>query len=368
MTFQTLYISQLVFVDRINFTMTFTSSKATILPITMGFIGGAISMYGLMYWHRRSKRNVADTPATTVLETVGGLHWNPLEERRGLGDLIVKANHIAIIVSDVGRSLSFYVDILGLQQIRRPNFDRHGAWLTMGNIELHLIKGVPVPPCDDNLIVGHISLETEHVDLVLQKLRDMNIQFRQNISVPDSKKSRANRFEGHEGKQSTGVIQYFFTDPDGYYIEICNCDILTAFCLNKEKKEVEITYHEGIQSCRALDVVHAALRWKRKAFIKRHEDIDSILADIPCATELNQERFENLCKRRFSYGDIMQGFTDEEIKEALLQTHNFVPLAIKILTEKRGTVRYYQPPSFYEQGELKKPASFNMSSNYKKAT
>ncbi len=34
-------------------------------------------------------------------------------------------------------------DILGLQQIRRPNFDRHGAWLTMGNVELHLIKGVP---------------------------------------------------------------------------------------------------------------------------------------------------------------------------------------------------------------------------------
>lgn len=342
--------------------MAWTSTKATILPITLGFGIGAISMYGLIHFYQRSKRKM-----TTVLEHGTDLHWNPLDERRGLGDLIVKANHIAIIVSDVGRSLHFYVDILGLQQIRRPNFDRHGAWLTMGNIELHLIKGIPVPPSDDNLIVGHISLETDHVELVLDKLRAMNVEFRQNISVPDPKKSRENRFEGPVGKQPTGVIQYFFTDPDGYYIEICNCDILTAFCLNKEKTKMEITYHEGIRSCRALDVVQAALRWKRKAFIKRNEDIDSIVAKIPRATELNEERYTNLCKRRFTYGDVMQGFTDEEIKEALLQTQNFVPFAIKILTKKLGSVRYFQPPSFYEHGELKVPPSFTMSGTYKKS-
>uniref|UniRef100_A0A7M5XG79 Glyoxalase/fosfomycin resistance/dioxygenase domain-containing protein n=1 Tax=Clytia hemisphaerica TaxID=252671 RepID=A0A7M5XG79_9CNID len=64
------------------------------------------------------------------------LHWDDSVPRRGLGDLIHKANHIALTVSDIGRSLGFYTDILGLQQIKRPNFDRHGAWLTMGNIEL----------------------------------------------------------------------------------------------------------------------------------------------------------------------------------------------------------------------------------------
>ena len=64
------------------------------------------------------------------------------------GDLIYKANHIALTVSDIGRSLYFYSDILGLQQIKRPNFDRHGAWLTMGNIELHLILGQPIVPSE----------------------------------------------------------------------------------------------------------------------------------------------------------------------------------------------------------------------------
>jgi hypothetical protein len=88
------------------------------------------------------------------------LHWSPkFGDRRGLGDAVVKVNHIAIIVSDVGRSAAFYSDVLGLQQVRRPNFDRHGAWFTMGNIELHLIKGNPLVHSGDDLIVGHISLE-----------------------------------------------------------------------------------------------------------------------------------------------------------------------------------------------------------------
>ena len=58
------------------------------------------------------------------------------------------------------------IEVIGFQQIRRPNFDRHGVWLTMGNIELHLIKGIPVTekgqhPAD--LIVPHISIETSNV-------------------------------------------------------------------------------------------------------------------------------------------------------------------------------------------------------------
>ena len=88
-----------------------------------------------------------------------------------LGDLIYKANHIALTVSDIGRSLYFYSDILGLQQIKRPNFDRHGAWLTMGNIELHLILGQPIVPSGKDLIVSHISLESNNIEQVNRDLQ-----------------------------------------------------------------------------------------------------------------------------------------------------------------------------------------------------
>ena len=107
------------------------------------------------------------------------LHWDRKRERRGLGELIYKANHITLTVSDVGKSLAFYRDVLGLQQIRRPNLEKHGAWLTMGNLELHLVEGKPVVPSGNDLIVSHISLETYDIDKaskLLQYMRSIIIQ------------------------------------------------------------------------------------------------------------------------------------------------------------------------------------------------
>ena len=43
---------------------------------------------------------------------------------RGVNDLWTSVNHIAIVVSDVGTSLSFYTDVVGMKQVMRPNFDR----------------------------------------------------------------------------------------------------------------------------------------------------------------------------------------------------------------------------------------------------
>ena len=65
-------------------------------------------------------------------------------ELKGVKSLWSSVNHLAIVVSDVGRSLYFYTEVVGMEQINRPDFDRHGAWLTMGNLDLHLIKGIHV--------------------------------------------------------------------------------------------------------------------------------------------------------------------------------------------------------------------------------
>ena len=44
---------------------------------------------------------------------------------RGVSGLWTSVNHIALVVSDVGRSLTFYSDVVGMNQILRPNFDRY---------------------------------------------------------------------------------------------------------------------------------------------------------------------------------------------------------------------------------------------------
>ena len=44
---------------------------------------------------------------------------------RGMSSLWTSVNHVALVVKDVGRSLSFYSDIIGMKQVMRPNFDRY---------------------------------------------------------------------------------------------------------------------------------------------------------------------------------------------------------------------------------------------------
>ncbi|EGR32980.1 hypothetical protein IMG5_064880 [Ichthyophthirius multifiliis] len=165
------------------------------------------------------------------------LHWDMNIDRRGLGRNISHSNHIALVVSDIGASTYFYSDILGLQQIERPNFDRHGAWFTMGNIELHLIKGMPCVPFGDDLLVGHIALEVYDADVVLERLKKFQpmIDFQMNVSVPTA----------HE---KSVVKQFFLRDPDGYYVEISNTQVLTEFCFGSclNKNRIKKGYEEAV--------------------------------------------------------------------------------------------------------------------------
>eukprot|EP00438_Fugacium_kawagutii_P018691 Skav214155 [mRNA] locus=scaffold945:32699:34063:- [translate_table: standard] len=301
------------------------------------------------------------------------LHWNPDIQRRGMGDLIRSVNHIAIIVSDVGRSLAFYTEIIGFQQIQRPNFDRHGAWLTMGNLELHLIKGVPNAPTGRDLIVSHIALETDRPEQVLEKLLEFDVPFRQNISVPDPKKARENlveAFENSEGK----ITQYFVRDPDGYYLELCNCDILTAFCLFKEKAAAKQkaghipkykqlmdavlgTYNESGQMAPSTFrlpqlfktglMTHRWVKSARQELSKSFEErVETALAGVTEAAQPDPELLARFTGRQKTYCDVCQGFSKEDLVSALCRSGNHAPTALLLLAACRQDVKVYLPPQY----------------------
>ena len=51
-------------------------------------------------------------------------------------------NHIALHVSNLEESNKFYGELLGLEKIKRPDFDFPGEWYRLGSTqELHLIAG-----------------------------------------------------------------------------------------------------------------------------------------------------------------------------------------------------------------------------------
>lgn len=57
-------------------------------------------------------------------ETNGKTNDEEDEFLRGVSKYWVNVNHIALVVSDVGLSLDFYTNVIGMKQILRPNFDR----------------------------------------------------------------------------------------------------------------------------------------------------------------------------------------------------------------------------------------------------
>jgi glyoxylase I family protein len=53
---------------------------------------------------------------------------------------IFSLHHASLIVASTELSLVFYCDILGLQQVDRPDLGFPGAWLQLGDQQIHLLE------------------------------------------------------------------------------------------------------------------------------------------------------------------------------------------------------------------------------------
>lgn len=269
----------------------------------------------------------------------------------GVGALLARVSHIALVVRDVGNSVQFYAQVLGFRQINRPNFDRHGAWLSMGNLELHLIKGTPhvsrgQHPHD--LIVSHIALEVTDAGVVLKRLRDLRTElkdfsWRQNVSVPTQETSLAQRFDKDHTSAEGQLQQYFLEDPDGYWIELCNC--------GDEHSEDDL-FFSSIPLGSLAKLAWRALRWEKRARQRLSEEhIQTELAAlVPIESHaVSEQKFFNFRSRQNIYGDVCQGFTTAELWDALAKAGDHVPGAILLLsTWRRSRAKVYIPPRFFD--------------------
>ncbi len=53
---------------------------------------------------------------------------------------ILHIHHSSLIVSDTQASLDFYTQVIGLKQLERSDLPFPGAWLEIGNQQLHLLE------------------------------------------------------------------------------------------------------------------------------------------------------------------------------------------------------------------------------------
>ena len=91
-------------------------------------------------------------------------------------------DHFSIVVSDTQRALGFYADLLGLSvDPQRPDLGYPGAWLKVGQYQIHLLE-VPNPdPVQGRPPHGgrdrHLALKVKDLDAVVAGLEAAGIAY-----------------------------------------------------------------------------------------------------------------------------------------------------------------------------------------------
>ncbi|KDP46698.1 hypothetical protein JCGZ_06486 [Jatropha curcas] len=132
---------------------------------------------------------------------------------------LLSLNHVSLSCRSVWASTYFYEEVLGFVQIKRPSSLKfNGAWLYNYGVgkQIHLIENIALEEFDPiieprpiNTKDNHISFQCTDIGVVKRRLQGLGIRY-VTATIDDDDGNR--------------VDQIFFHDPDGYMIEICNCE------------------------------------------------------------------------------------------------------------------------------------------------
>ncbi len=119
---------------------------------------------------------------------------------------ILELNHVNIETADVNRSANFYAEILGLESRERPEFDRPGHWMYLGDMPIvHIIEPLP----DNKLLTGskdaaisHFALRIDDYEAMRDHLEEKEVPYFE-VNIPGSNRR-----------------QLFIDDPDGVLVEL----------------------------------------------------------------------------------------------------------------------------------------------------
>lgn len=119
-----------------------------------------------------------------------------------------RINHIALSVSQLERSRSFYQQVIRLDTIPEPFHDGRHVWLSVSEgAHLHLIQNaLPITVPEKNT---HLCFSVPDVTTFVSGLQ------KQKLSFED--------WAGKKGAITTrtdGIHQVYLQDPDGYWIEV----------------------------------------------------------------------------------------------------------------------------------------------------
>lgn len=119
-------------------------------------------------------------------------------------------NHIAISVKDVVKSIEFYQKVFQLKEIKNTASNSKTRWLVFNDDrQLHLIPR-PNEVVKINKAV-HFAISTKNIQEFITHLIALEIEYSDWLGTVKKDYIR-----------NDGIIQVYFQDPNGYWIEVNN--------------------------------------------------------------------------------------------------------------------------------------------------
>ena len=94
-------------------------------------------------------------------------------------------HHVSVNVDDLVAAERFYIEVLGLKKIPRPDFGFDGAWLAAGERQVHLIEDKSVP--DD--FGQHFAFHVDDLDATVAQIRDQGVEVTDGIDLPTGRQA-----------------------------------------------------------------------------------------------------------------------------------------------------------------------------------
>ena len=124
---------------------------------------------------------------------------------------VKQIDHITLVVADLELTRQFYVDVLGMQQVVRPEFSFPGLWFQAGNTQIHATltdaNSGQAGWSDQGAAMAsrghHFGFEVDDANAATDALKQHGIEI---ISGPKHRPD--------------GPLQVYFADPDGHLVEL----------------------------------------------------------------------------------------------------------------------------------------------------
>jgi len=110
-------------------------------------------------------------------------------------------NHFTVLTDNLGKSLTFYAELLDLHPGARPPFKFPGLWLYAGGHPILHISGGRLPR-ERAGVIDHIAFSTTDLKATVARLKEHGVEHSLNRQV------------------GTGIWQVFCHDPMGAKVEL----------------------------------------------------------------------------------------------------------------------------------------------------